>query len=117
MQCNSEILPYKRVKGMSKEEKEKRQVQRIVILKKLAYCISALLVSRVLLLSEDNTTAPFGIALLIASVIQAERMIVPVSMGCIIGYISLNNNLTNLTQYLIVTGTIFILYLSLLNLY
>src|SRR3712207_1844014 len=100
MQCNSEILPYKRVKGVSKEEKEKKQLQRIIILKNLVYCISALLVSRVLLLSEDNTTAPFGIALLIASVMQAERAVFPVSMGCIIGYISLSNKLTNLPQYL-----------------
>lgn len=109
MQCNSEILPYKRVKGVSKEEKEKKQLQRIIIFKNIMYCISALLVSRVLLLSEDNTTAPFGIALLIASVMQAERTVFPVSVGCIIGYISLSNKLTNLPQYLIVTGTIFIL--------
>ncbi|MCD3328948.1 stage II sporulation protein E, partial [Clostridium botulinum D/C] len=109
MQYNSEILPYKRVKNVGVEQKEKKQIERLLILKNLIYFVSAMLVSRVLLLNEDSTTAPFGIALLIASVIQSRKIVIPMSLGCFAGYVSLYDKLTSLPEYLIIIASLMVL--------
>ncbi|AYF53816.1 stage II sporulation protein E [Clostridium botulinum C] len=109
MQYNSEILPYRRVKNAGVEQKEKKQIQRLLIFKNLIYFFSAMLVSRVLLLNEDSTMAPFGIALLIATVIQSRKVVIPMSLGCFVGYISLNDRISSLYEYLIIIISLMIL--------
>lgn len=108
VQCNSEILPYKRVKKVSVESSRKEQIQRVLILKNILYFISAMLVSRVLLLNQDSTTAPFGIALLMASVVQARQVVIATYLGSFVGYLTLYNKVVSLQEYLIIISSILI---------
>lgn len=106
MQYGSEILPYKRINKENKERKDNKQIEFLWIVRNLSYCIISILVSRVVLLSADNTTAPFGIAFLVAIAIYKDEFIIPMSGGCFLGYISIYNKVSNLPGYLIAISTI-----------
>lgn len=106
MQYGAEVSTYKRAKKTNGEKRNEKQLEYIWILKNIGHFIISILVSRVLLLNMDNTTAPFGIALLIVMALYKEEYMVPVSGGCFLGYISLYNNISNLPGYLICISSI-----------
>lgn len=109
MQYESEILSYRRINKknkVNKENKYNRQVEFLKLIKNLSYCLTSLLISRVILLNGDNTIAPFGIAYLITMFIYKDELIIPVAGGCFLGYVSIYNKVTNLPGYLIIISTI-----------
>lgn len=101
MQYGAELLAYKRSK---KVDKNRRVIDYTLPFKIGIYFISALLISRVILI---NKTAPFGVAFLIAVVMNREDKI-PLIAGCgaILGYISLNKNIEGLGLYILMLGTL-----------
>ncbi|MCY6485718.1 stage II sporulation protein E [Clostridium aestuarii] len=107
MQYGVEIFPYKRFKEKIKEKKDNKQMNYIHVSKILIYFISSLLISRVLLLNIDNSTAPFGITFLIAMYVQKEKNnILPITIGGVAGYITIYNKVSDFPSYLIIIVTI-----------
>lgn len=104
MQYGADIFPYQRSKRMEKQ-KEKREVNFNLIFKVTVFFVSSFLMSRVMFI---NFIAPFGIAFLlsIASQKNCEKILIISSIGSLLGYISLHNNIKNLSIYLIIVLTI-----------
>lgn len=103
MQYGAEVLTYQRTLK-AKKETTKKTLDIRMILKALAYFISAALISRVILV---NYMAPFGIAFLISVVLYGEERISLIAgSGALIGYISLYNNMKDLPAYLIIVGSV-----------
>lgn len=101
MQYGAELLTYQRAK---KVDKNKQVVDYSLPLKIGIYFITALLISRVILI---NRTAPFGIAFLIAVLMnRGEKIQLITGCGAVIGYISLYNNIGNLGLYITMAGTL-----------
>lgn len=107
MQYGAEIFPYKRSKKDSKDKKDKKSILVIGGPKGILYFVVSLLISRVLLLSIENSMAPFGIAFFIAmSLYKEENFFVSTACGTLVGYVSIHNKLNNLPGCLIIIGTI-----------
>ena len=100
MQYGAELLTYKRAK---KADKNRGVVDYTLPFKIGIYFISALLISRVILI---NKTAPFGIAFLIVIAMNREEKL-PLIAGCgsILGYISLHG-IDSLGLYILMIGTL-----------
>jgi len=103
MQYGIDVAPYQRISKINKEIKKK--VDGKQILKLILYFISSLLISRVMLV---NSTAPFGIAALIAAVRYGNEVkSIVVGGGVLIGYISLlNSKVECVGAYLIIVATL-----------
>jgi len=106
MQYGAGISTYERKSKVSDDKIMEKQLQHIWILKNIGYSIIGVLISRVLLLNLDNTTAPFGIAFLIVMVLFKDEYTIAISGGCFLGYISIYNKISNLPGYLICIGSI-----------
>lgn len=106
MQYGAEIFPYERAKKSKIDKNDKGRIEYIWVFRNLTYFVISILISRVLLLNMDNTTAPFGIAFLIVMSFHKDEYIIPASGGCFIGYISLYNKVSNLPEYLIAISTV-----------
>lgn len=103
MQYGIDVAPYQRVGKVNKEIKKKVDVKQI--LKVVLYFIGGFLISRVMLV---NSTAPFGIAALIAVVrYGSEIKSIAAGGGVLVGYISLlNSKVENVGAYLIIVATL-----------
>lgn len=106
MQYEADIFPYQRSQKTNEKKKRKNQIEYLWIFRNIVYFIISILISRVLLLNMESTTAPFGIAFLIVMSLYKDEYIVPISSGCFLGYILIYSRLSNLPQYLIVVSTI-----------
>ena len=106
MQYGAEIFPYQRSQKTNKEKKSKNQIECLWISRNIVYFIISILISRVLLLNMDDTTAPFGIAFLIVMALYKDEYIISIAGGCFLGYILLYNKVSNLPQYLIAISII-----------
>lgn len=106
MQYEAEIFPYQRSQKTNKEKKSKNQIEYLWVLRNIIYFIISILISRVLLLNMDDTTAPFGIAFLIVMCLYNDEYIISIAGGCFLGYILLYSSISNLPQYLIAISTI-----------
>lgn len=106
MQYGIDVAPYKRIGKINKEIKKKVDVK--LWLSVMLYFIGAFLISRVMLV---NSTAPFGIAALIAVVkYNNEVKSIAVGGGVLIGYVSMiNNEVESLGAYLIIVATLILL--------
>ena len=106
MQYGIDVAPYQRISKINKEIKKKVDVK--LWLSVMLYFIGAFLISRVMLV---NSTAPFGIAALIAiAKYNNEVKSIAVGGGVLIGYVSLvNRKIESLGAYLIIVGTLILL--------
>ncbi|WP_026883615.1 stage II sporulation protein E [Clostridium akagii] len=99
MQYNSEVYTYRRNSRDSKEkEGSKLSLNRFEI--KLILCfIFSLLTSRVIMI---NSTAPFGIAFLLSVITKGKKTVKFTSLaGSVIGYLTLQNILSDYYVYII----------------
>lgn len=101
MQYGAELRAYQRTK---KEEKSKKTADYSVYIKIACFFITALLVSRVILV---NKMAPFGLAFLVSTLIQQDEKLTTVAgFGALLGYVTIHNNINNLGLYALMTGSI-----------
>lgn len=104
MQFDAEVFPYQRIKKARKDEKNKNEISLYKVIQGFAYFALGILISRVMLI---NLMAPFGLAYLIAVSLKEEHKISLISAcGVLIGYITLNGNMSNLPAYIASSGAI-----------
>lgn len=97
MQYGAELFPYRRVEKAPKESNSHKKINIIRILTSVFYFIASLLISRVILV---NYMAPFGIAFLIAIVMDKRRFLGLISGGgMLLGYASLEESLSKSQYY------------------
>lgn len=103
MQYGADLLTYKRIKKVEKEEK-KKQVNYILILKLAVFFTASFLISRVLLI---NSMAPFGIAFLMTmGVYDEDKLFLTTGLGSVLGYITVHGQVKNAAAYIMIAGTI-----------
>lgn len=97
MQYGAELFPYQRVKKELKESNNRKKIDIINILKSIFYFTASLFISRVMLV---NYMAPFGIAFLIAMVMEGEKLFYLISgCGMLLGYASLYDSFAKSQYY------------------
>ncbi len=104
MEVGAEIHEYKR-QGVRKKEREKKNLK--TLLMPGLYFLCSFLISRVMLV---NSTAPFGIALILTIVKnREEKLPYIIGSGVLLGYVSLFSSLDDMPLYIIMLGTIVVL--------
>lgn len=105
MQYGVELFPYQRVNKLnSNGKKEEKNIGVTFFLKLIVYFSSSILVSRVIMI---DSTAPFGIALLITVISRRlEKKSMVVCCGVLIGYFTLYNNVKFFSLYIMITFTL-----------
>lgn len=104
MQYGADVFTYERINKSKKTAKEKGNVKPKRIFRYFLILISALLISRVCLV---NSTAPFGLALAIASgrnKKDKENLII--AAGIFFGYITLNKTIQGFWMYIVIASVI-----------
>ncbi|WP_029451483.1 stage II sporulation protein E [Clostridium algidicarnis] len=100
MQYGAEVVTYKRLKESAKEEKREEYVS---VIKIILYFLAAISISRVMLI---NSTAPFGIAFIMAVVNEKkDKLDIAVGTGALIGYVTLYNKIEDIALYIIIIGS------------
>lgn len=101
MQYGIELYPYERINKTDKRKNEKKYIKLRYVFKMSIYFLASFLISRVVLI---NSTAPFGIAALIAFFsIKEDKLTLIVGSGSLLGYITLINDVNELGIYFILT--------------
>lgn len=94
MQYGAELFPYQRVEKAPKESKSHKKIDIIHIVNLIFYFTASILISRVILV---NYMAPFGVAFLIAMVMESDKLFSLISgCGMILGYASLYGSLARI---------------------
>lgn len=110
MQVGAEIHEYKR-QSVRRKEREKKNFK--TLLMPGLYFLCSFLISRVMLV---NSTAPFGIALILTIVKnREEKLPYIIGSGVLLGYISLFSSLDDMPLYIIMLGTIVVLNYIMVN--
>jgi len=100
MQYGIELYPYERINKTDKGENEKKYIRIRYAFKMSIYFLVSFLISRVVLI---NSSAPFGIAALIAFFsIKEDKLPLIVGLGSLLGYLTLINNINEMGIYFIV---------------
>lgn len=106
MQYGIELYPYRRAGKVEKDKNTKKSLKMNYLLRMLICSVAAFLISRVILI---NSTAPFGIAFIIAILFyMEERMILYIGSSAILGYITLYGSINELGAYITVIITVMI---------
>jgi len=104
MQYGVELYPYERINNTDRKKNERKRIRLNYAFKMSIYFLASFLISRVVLI---NSTAPFGIAALIAFYsIKEDKLPLIVGCGSILGYLTLINNVSELNIYFIVILTL-----------
>ena len=100
MQYGIELYPYERINKIDKQKNNKRYIRLRYAFKMSIYFLASFLISRVVLI---NSTAPFGIAALIAFFsIKEDKLPLIVGGGSLLGYITLVNDVNEMGIYFII---------------
>ncbi|MDD3223315.1 MAG: stage II sporulation protein E [Clostridium sp.] len=104
MQYNSEIYTYQRNRENTKGKINAKILFNVGYIKLTALFLCSILISRVILI---NHTAPFGIAFLMSVLINKEvRSKIIAMVGTLIGYLTIQNTVSEYYTYIIAAGII-----------
>ncbi|MBC8061504.1 MAG: stage II sporulation protein E [Clostridiaceae bacterium] len=107
MQYGIELYPYERINKTNKGKNEKKHIRLRYAFKMSIYFLASFLISRVLLI---NSTAPFGIAALIAFFsIKEDKLPLFVTGGSLLGYMTLIKNVNEIQIYFIVIVSLLVI--------
>ena len=113
MQYGENIKVYQRIKNNEYGKREKENERSMSILYGLIFLITAILISRVIMI---NKTAPFGIAFLIAIILLGDNKLSIISaLGVELGYVTNMACLENVVMYITIVPTLVLISIILNN--
>lgn len=111
MQYGIDVFPYERVSNVREKKEVKKTINLNLLGEGIISFLVCLFVSRVPIISS---MAPCGVALLISILLYVDnRLFLFPCAGCVLGYISIHNNICEVGRYVLAIVLISVIYYTL----